>query len=317
MVEKTNPVQLKWKLLWGGFCTQRERLAITDGKWKKRIFPALFSLILHPQRGPILFDTGYARHFLQVTKKFPYRIYPLITPVSIQPEEEAKAQIKALGFQPEEIDTIILSHLHVDHIAGVKDFPQATFICTKKSYDAIKGKRGLAAISSGFVPGLLPDDFAARCSWVEERMQVELSSAYAPFTRGYDLFADGSMIAVDLPGHAAGQIGLFFTDDQGRRIFLAADACWLSRNYKERLAPHPAAHILSDDRQALHQTLQKVHQLYQNHPDIWIIPSHCTDAWERVQKDRQKKKGGESHEPASDPAGILCTDTLSEPISRA
>lgn len=56
---------------------------------------------------------------------------------------------------------------------------------------------------------------------------------------GYDLFVDGSLIAVDLPGHAAGQIGSVF-DVGNRRVLL-----WSSHAYRERRKPHAVAGLIN------------------------------------------------------------------------
>lgn len=275
--------QVKWTLLHGGYCTHPEKIVLPTGTWKPRIFPALFSLIEHPKEGPILFDTGYSSHFLTETRRFPYRLIRLITPVTFHEHEGAIQQVRQAGYSPEEVRYIILSHFHTDHIAGTRDFPQSIFICSRAAWEAVRGKKGWAAVRRGTVPRLFPEDFAERLRFIEDTPKCE---TFSPFATGHDLIGDGSLISVDLPGHADGQIGLFLNTEQDEVIFLAADSCWLSEAYQKRLLPHPISNLLTADPEAYKDSLSQVYQLSQEHPNIRIVPSHCLDTWQAILEAR-------------------------------
>ncbi|MBA4493397.1 MBL fold metallo-hydrolase [Paenactinomyces guangxiensis] len=266
----------------GGYCTHPEKMVLPYKKLKKRIFPALFSLIEHPVHGPILFDTGYSSRFFSETKRFPYRLFRLITPVTFSEHESARSQVKEAGYAPEEIRTIILSHLHTDHVAGLMDFPRSEMICSRSAWEAVRGKEGWSALKRGLIPSLLPGDFADRVLFVEDTPVLSIKDRFSPFETGRDLFGDGSLISVALPGHAAGQIGLFLRTEQQGTIFLAADSCWVSEAYQKNVLPHPLTDLLTADKKALVESLAKVHALSLQHPDITIVPSHCLETWKTL-----------------------------------
>ncbi|GAA3325965.1 hypothetical protein GCM10020331_059980 [Ectobacillus funiculus] len=46
-----------------------KRIAYAKGGWKQVKFPAIAALLHHDKYGYILFDTGYARHFMEATKR--------------------------------------------------------------------------------------------------------------------------------------------------------------------------------------------------------------------------------------------------------
>ncbi len=117
-----------------------EKIAYSKGTWKQICFPATVGLLQHPELGYILFDTGYARHFKEATKKFPYSVYAKLTPVHFTEEQSIKQQLLLDGIQPEEIKYIILSHFHGDHTAGLPDFPKAKILTFAKAYEDIKEK---------------------------------------------------------------------------------------------------------------------------------------------------------------------------------
>ncbi|MEI8390432.1 MAG: MBL fold metallo-hydrolase [bacterium] len=264
-----------------GYCTHPEKIVIKGGSSKPVKFYATFVLIEHPEKGLILFDTGYSERFYTETKNFPFNIYAKITPVYFKEENSAVFQLKQLGINPNDIKLIILSHFHADHIGGVKDFPNAEFLCFKSAYEEIKGKKTLAAMKKGFLPGLLPGDFESRLKFADSLNKINISEEYSPFETGFDVFGDRSLIAVDVSGHSEGQLGLFISTGENT-YFLVADACWLSKSYKEFILPHPIADIAFSCKKEYLNTLKKLHELSKKRPDINIMPSHCPEFLKKI-----------------------------------
>lgn len=279
MMDHTNPTQVQVIWFKTGYCTHPEAIVLQNGRWQTVQFPALVALIQHPTIGNILFDTGYSDRFFRETHHWPNRLYAMITPVYLQPEESAFHQLQQQGISPESIRYILISHFHADHIGGLSDFPNAEFICAESAYEAVKHQQGLWAVKAGFLSGLLPPDFAQRVRFVEQSPVVSALPGW--FDHGFDLFGDRSLLAIDLPGHATGQLGLLLVDANDQPHFLVADACWSSRAYQELISPHPIAQLIFSDPVAYHTTLKKLHQLHQKHPEIRIIPTHCEDFWRK------------------------------------
>ncbi len=273
------------QLFSAGYCIQSKKLVIRGAKHEPVKFYTIFALIRHPKDGYVLFDTGYSSRFFEETKSFPFSIYSRITPVYFKEEDSAVVQLQKRGISPTEIKTIILSHFHPDHVGAIKDFPQAQFICLRSAYQDVKNRKGFSALVRAFLPGMLPKNFEQRVRFAEDGMKIQLDGAYAPFDIGYDLLGDASILAIELPGHAKGQIGVIL-NTQGGMYFLIADACWLSESYRRNILPHPVAGLLFSSRQDYQTTLEKIHQMYKKNPEIKIIPSHCPEVWEQfTQKD--------------------------------
>ena len=53
------------------------------------------------------------------------------------PEQKLDAALRAIGVDPGEIDTVILTHLHWDHAANNHLFPNATLMCQKIEYESL------------------------------------------------------------------------------------------------------------------------------------------------------------------------------------
>lgn len=262
------------KLLRVGHCCHPEAMVMRGHSWRSMQFPAIVGLLQHPTKGYILFDTGYAKRFLHETKPFPERFYRWLTPVHLCDKENLIHQLAHLNIAAEEITAIFISHFHADHIAGLLDFPKAQFICSKEALMSVEKLGRFRGLIKGYLPKLLPIDFAHRCLFIEEQKLVSLTNQYQPFLCGYDIFNDGSFLAIALPGHAAGQYGLLI-ESQGRPCFLIGDASWTKEAYELGVRPNLMTHLIMDNGQEYLETLDKLTRMFINHKEIQIIPAHC------------------------------------------
>ncbi len=264
-----------------GSCVHPQHVVLRDWKFSKLRFPAMFAVLEHPTRGVVLYDTGYSEHFCQETERWPGRLYGIVTPVELPPQASALAHLARRGIGADDVRAIICSHFHADHVSALADFPKARFLCLPDAWRAVCGLRGLRGVLKGFLPGLIPHDFESRFTPLDPSATRPLPSECAPFTEGLDLFGDESVYGVPLPGHAAGQLGLFVPGDE-RSTLLVADACWTSRSYREQIMPSQVTRLLFDDYGVYGHTLARLSELAERSPQIQIVPSHCDEVLSRL-----------------------------------
>ena len=150
------------ELIVAGHCVQLERFVRRGGAWRPIEFPSAVAVIPLPDGGAALFDTGYAPRFHAATARLPYRLYGALLPVTCTDADSAVTQLAERGIAPEQVRLIVLSHLHGDHVAGLRDFPEARIVVGDGALRP--GWRDRSAWSNtghGFVPALLPDELAA------------------------------------------------------------------------------------------------------------------------------------------------------------
>jgi len=264
------------RILDTGSCRASLHHLISGGARSSVNVHSLVALLEHPTRGWMLWDTGYAGRIFDATKRWPYRIYRWVTPMKFSPQQSVVAQLAHIGLRRQDVRTVLLSHLHPDHVAGLMDFPEAEWIVTADAWNAVARKSGFGALLAAFVPGLLPANFESRARLLE-------ASAFNgppldPFGPTHDLFGDGSATLVALPGHARGQIGLL-AKTAGGALFFVSDACWLSESYRECRTPGAITRIIAADWSEVADTIDRLHRFWLANPDIAIVPTHCPEAY--------------------------------------
>lgn len=273
-------------LMVAGYCRQRERFARSGGSWWRSIrFPALVALIRatcadldqpSASLAPLLFDTGYATRFFEVTRRLPAAIYRWLTPVTCGPEDAAATQLRGLGVDAADVGQVVVSHFHGDHVAGLKDFPSARIIRGEGSLPTgWVGERPLTGLRQGRLKALIPQDLGSR--------EVVLGADTAEPVPGLDGFVgqwllDGAAWAVHLPGHTAGHLGLYLPKTQGPPLLLVGDACWSTRAYTDGQLPHPLAARINESETDYVGTIAQLGRLRSQRPDLLIVPSHDQEA---------------------------------------
>lgn len=277
----STSVEVDWLRV--GSCRHLACMAARGAGLRHVDFPSYCALLRHPTRGWMLYDTGYAQHFLDATATFPERFYGSLLPVNLPAEECLSAQLSARGIRCEEISTVIVSHYHGDHVAGLRDFPRARFIALRDESEhvlALRGKRWRATLQ-GRLPGMLPDDFPARLEHADDCPQRSLPAWMASFRDGFDLFGDGSLLGVELPGHSHGQLGLCIPAASSGPLLLVADACYSLPACREgRLPPTLTQWFSSSGVRAYRETFAAIGELTRREPSLLILPSHCEVAAE-------------------------------------
>lgn len=273
-----NPIK-RFKIYQVGHCTHPGCVVEKGCGLAAQEFPAYVALIEHERYGLILFDTGYDSEFIRQTRAFPERLYALTTPVTLP--LGLKSQLLNDGIHHTEIKHLVVSHFHADHIAGLKRFSEATFVADGAGYRKLMAMGRLRQVSKGFLKGLLPVDFERRTAFISEYSESVSAILGLPASEHEDLaathlFKDGSAYLVNLPGHAAGHIGMLFRLGN-RWVLLCGDAYWTRANLGSDGEKRPSwlARLIMDDPRQFDRTLNAIIRIQRDGGDqLLVLGSH-------------------------------------------
>jgi glyoxylase-like metal-dependent hydrolase (beta-lactamase superfamily II) len=251
-------------------------------------FPAGWTLIEHPRHGVVLFDCGYGAAARSAMQRGLRRIYRALVGACCTLHADPSRLLAARGLRAEDVRYVVLSHFHPDHVGGLGEFPSARCIVHAEAWRQVSEGGRLDHLHAQIWRELLPADLADRLRLLDATTQQPLAGALADFGGGWDLFDDGSMVAIELPGHAAGQLGLAL-DVEGERILLVADAFWRREQLDHpRALPWWTRLLAIRDGRRYADTLRRLRRFRDANPEAWIIPAHCAatlEAWRRRHPD--------------------------------
>lgn len=226
--------------------TVPERLVLKGGAWRAVTLGVRYGVWVHPTQGPVLIDTGYGPEVTSGRRSPMLALYAAL----IRPRlaEQPEAVLARLGFTAGDVRTIVITHFHADHVSGLKRFGKARFVAA--GWDRLKVQSAFQHLRHGIFPELLPADFEQRLTAMATLPEMTL-----PFGTARDIFGDGSLLGLDLPGHALGHTGLVWPD---LKVIYAADAQWLTRAAMEDRAPRGPARLVYEDEAAMGESLARL-----------------------------------------------------------
>ncbi len=268
-------IRIGFRWLERGSCRHPQAATIKGGSLCAVDFPAMVGVIAHPALGNLLFDTGYDPAFLDATRPFPERLYRWATPVEVGAGEEWQAWLMRHSIAPDTLAGLIVSHFHGDHVAGAARLAGLPLYCARAGLLALRSGSRFGRVRQGLLPALVPQAMDAQARFFEDAAQRALPSAFVPFTSGRDILGDGSLLAVELPGHCPGHWGLAFVNEDDRPILLAGDAVWSDRSIAENRPPPRLTTAILGNTPLYRATLEQLHQASCNGSGVAILPSHC------------------------------------------
>ncbi|KAJ4250206.1 hypothetical protein NW762_012021 [Fusarium torreyae] len=211
--------------LQGGTFTLPKRLFVSDATDDDfTVVPSLSFLITEDvatsgHRKRTLFDLGIRRDTSTYTPQIQNH---LMNRLPIQTTNDVLKSLVDGGLEAGDIDEVILSHVHWDHIGTPTDFSQARFLVGAGSLSLLQKGCGGHMSHSNFQHDLFQDLEA-----------VELSDPSGWDLIGglkmLDLSDNGFIYAVDSPGHLTGHIALLARTAHRKWALLIGDACHDSR----------------------------------------------------------------------------------------
>lgn len=233
--------------------------------------PCIAYTVRHPSAGTILIDTGMHRD----ARENPRRDFGI--PLSLMfrglhpAKEPFDTQLRALDIEPDSVERVVMTHLHLDHTSGMRLLPNAKFTASATEWAATRGR---FPAGKGYVPHHLPA--------VTQMQLLDFESdgePYATFEQSIDLLGDGTIRLLSTPGHSAGHLSVLLRLADGGQALLVGDAAYTLRNIHEETLP-----MLTDNDAAARRSIAEIKAFALANPQTIIVPSHDPDAW-RVLED--------------------------------
>jgi N-acyl homoserine lactone hydrolase len=177
----------------------------------------------------------------------------------VKREEEIDVQLLKLNIRPKEVKAVLITHLHLDHIDGIRHFPSTKILVHQDEWDSPYGD----------LPKLYPD-------WFKPEL-IALTDKYKEFDKAYYVTRAKDFIALHTPGHTNEHISFLLKTDQGDIMF-AGDICY---NQGQLLSDHFSGVEVSSEKSK--DTYQKMMTLAKR-GRLLFLPSHDSKSAERLMQ---------------------------------
>jgi glyoxylase-like metal-dependent hydrolase (beta-lactamase superfamily II) len=182
-------------------------------------------------------------------------------------EQELPGVLAAAGLSLSDVDTVVLTHMHGDHMDGGVHVAGPLLV---HAPDLAFTRTAAARIQQRILHQPVP-------SGVEFREFALDAGPFGAFTSSRQLSSDGRILAVPSPGHTVGHISVLCVADDGKHVLLAGDA---SDSLEQLHALRPGG---GDAKPAASiATMKTILAHAEQHPTVYL-PSHDPETVTRLQ----------------------------------
>jgi glyoxylase-like metal-dependent hydrolase (beta-lactamase superfamily II) len=227
-------------------------------------------LVARPQ-GLVLVDTGWGSPTVEDPRRFPGTLFALTAGEAYATlAETAAGRVQALGMRPEDVSDIVLTHLDIDHVGGLVDFPHARVHVSHVEHAArFERRQPFRSRLHDSRPAFRHRPRFAVAEWTDH---PELG-----FPRSADLLGDGSVMLLEANGHTPGHAAVLVRT--GDKTIVHAGDSFVHRFELEGEDALPFGvrmyrRILHEDKPQARVTLDRLRAIHRDRPEVSIVNGH-------------------------------------------
>lgn len=211
--------------------------------------------IEHPE-GLFLVDAGETH----VARDQPFATF------EVDREDELDRQLNAINFTPADVSTVVLTHIHGDHVDGLPHVPGARVLANADEIAAARSVMGRVTRTVARQP--LPPGFDVE--------PIVLDGApFGGFPASRALTADGRIVAVPAPGHTPGHTAVIVIQDD-HHVLLGGDSA-----YDQAQLLDLQVDGVSPKDDVARATMRTILDHARRHPTVYL-PSHDPESAARL-----------------------------------
>lgn len=267
VIDQPGPVVLEtvasadWQVDRGGLVNlehaHAKEAGLTDGPEAIQVY---FHVLRHPEHGTFLVDTGVEKALRDDPEKSVLRGMVASFFMKLETMKVHQPLGDWLAGQEQPLQGVFLTHLHLDHILGMPDVPAGTAVYTGP------GEASSSAFLNLFSRGPTDEALEGKAPLREWAYEADASGRFAGVL---DIFGDGSVWALWVPGHTPGSTAYLVRTPNGP-VLLTGDASHTRWGWEHDVEPG----TFSSDLPRSVESFTRLRSLVAEHPAIDVRLGH-------------------------------------------
>lgn len=251
-------------------------LVVAHGALHEKVSSTLSGLLIVHPGGSYLLDGGISVDWRAALGelKGPLRFFMKRSAKGFVVQATPAEGLKKLGVEPASLKGGLLSHGHYDHLGGLVDLPELPIFAP--AAELAEADRAVAGEPSAI---LLRE---ARALAARGHTVLFEGPPLGPYPASHDLYGDGSVVLVPMPGHSPGSMGTFLRLPGGERVFHVGDTVWVREGYEQREPKSAIAAAFDADPVATDAQIQKLWAIHEADPGLTLLPAHDSRQWDAL-----------------------------------
>jgi glyoxylase-like metal-dependent hydrolase (beta-lactamase superfamily II) len=243
-----------------------------NGIRKTRVWNSTISgVLVRHAKGDVLIDTGFSPNAEAQMNELPdaARAFGLQIVSGAKNRKPLVDRLSTVGEGPADVARILITHAHYDHLGGAVELAAPIYVApAEAAWMAHQAKQ----------PTITPPSLVAAVQPRVKSLSYD-AGPYLGFDSSDDIYGDGTIVVVPLPGHTPGSQGVFLKLGQ-RRVFLIGDAADLLEAAVRGLPKSPPIRAATDFEPELADAQTKrISNFHRAHPEIALVPAHDRAAY--------------------------------------
>lgn len=266
LIDQPGPIQLEtinsadWSVPLSGLLNLKNPEAMQAGlKDRDEPIQVYAHLLKHPQRGNYLVDTGVSRKIVDDPGKAGLN-WALSRVMHLEKLQIKKSTAEMLQDMNGKLSGVFFTHLHLDHISGMPDIPDDVPLYIGASETTSRNFMNI------FVRGASNQLLSNKQPLQEWNFQPDPQHKFDGIV---DIFEDGSVFAISVPGHTPGSVAYLIRTTQGP-VLLTGDTCHTRWGWEHAVEP---GDFTQDSANNL-DNLKRLKNLVASHPKIEVRLGH-------------------------------------------
>lgn len=233
--------------------------------------PIMGALVEHP-KGLLLFDPGPGALFGAGRGEFPFSALAGVLTLNRDPAGDAAARLRSRGLDPARVRFVAFSHLHSDHACAAPDFEGATYLVSDREW--LRAQTG--PVGQALLGYLRPCVESIAVRGRLRRLHFD-GGPYETFAGSFDVFGDGVVRLVPVPGHTPGSMALVVWLPSGAPLVMTGDAAWVEENWRGPEKKGLAGRLEEWDPDEGLWSAQRIKSFAAAWPGAVVVPGHDPD----------------------------------------